>query len=201
MPCIARWPGQITPGSTCDEVASLMDFLPTLAGLSGARLPADLKIDGHDIWPLLTEEPGTRSPYEVFYYYQQSELQAVRSGRWKLVLPRKIRVRNKDQAQNSVKPEPEFRDLPLSLFNLDNDIAETTNLANKYPGKVQQLLEYVETARKDLGDGEKYPGENCRPPGRVENPRLLIEHENPELAQRFYKKFAEECRKSGKRVP
>ncbi len=198
VPCIARWPGRITAGSTCDEVASLMDFHPTLAGLSGAELPTDCILDGHDIWPLLKGKPGARSPYEVFYYYQQSKLEAVRSGRWKLVLPRKIRVRKQTKGEGQSQPEWEFVDLPLSLFDLDKDIGETTNLAAQNPDVVKELLKHVEKARNDLGDGKEHPGKNCRLPGRVENPRLLIPHDNPEYAARYYQKFAEECRKNRK---
>ena len=65
VPMIARWPGRIPAGGTCNELSSTMDFLPTFAALSGGLLSAN-KIDGHDITPLLTGTKGAASPYEVF---------------------------------------------------------------------------------------------------------------------------------------
>jgi arylsulfatase A-like enzyme len=64
-----------------------MDLLPTFARLAGATLPKDRIIDGRDVWPLLSGRPDARSPHAAFYYYYMDQLQAVRSGRWKLHLP------------------------------------------------------------------------------------------------------------------
>jgi arylsulfatase A-like enzyme len=195
VPCIARWPGRIPSRSSCDEVASLMDFLPTFGSLAGAKVPTDRIIDGHDIWPLLSGQTGAKSPYEAFYYYRESRLQAVRSEEWKLVLPRRERVRRNTAGQDS-PPKPEYMDLPLSLFNLKEDIGETTNLAEQHPGIVKELMSHVERARIDLGDGEEHPGKNCRPPGTVKNNRLLIEHENPEDSIKLLRRlYSEECEK------
>ena len=80
-----RWPGQIPAGRTCDELLSTIDLLPTIARLIGGKLPAN-KIDGEDRWPLIAGQPGAK-PRETFYYYAGDELQAVRSGPWKLHLP------------------------------------------------------------------------------------------------------------------
>src|SRR5262249_5419822 len=61
-PCIMRWPGKIPPGSVCHEVAMTIDLLPTLAKLASAPLP-DHQMDGLDIWPLISAQPGARSPH------------------------------------------------------------------------------------------------------------------------------------------
>jgi len=60
--CLARYPGRIPAGSACDEPAMTMDVLPTLARLTGAKLP-DHKIDGRDIWPLLSRNKDAKSPH------------------------------------------------------------------------------------------------------------------------------------------
>lgn len=65
-----------------------MDLLPTFAKLAGTEPPQDRVIDGKDIWPLLVCQEGTKSPHEAFYYYQMDQLQAVKSGKWKLHLPK-----------------------------------------------------------------------------------------------------------------
>jgi arylsulfatase A-like enzyme len=193
---IAKWPKRIEPGSSCDEVASIMDILPTFALLAGTKAPADRIIDGHDIWPLLSGQPGAKSPYDAFFYYRGSQLQAVRSGRWKLVLPRKEEAARANNKKAETPPEPEFIAIPLSLFDLEKDIGETTNLTGQYPDIVKKLLAHVEKAREDLGDGEKSPGMKCRSPGSVENNRLLIEHDDPEESKKFlFRLYDERCQK------
>src|SRR5262249_29276340 len=93
MPCLMKWPGRIPAGRVCRELCTTMDLLPTVAGRVGGRLP-DHAIDGQDIWPLLSGQEGAKSPHEAFYYYADSELQAVRSGDWKLHLPHRYLVVN-----------------------------------------------------------------------------------------------------------
>ncbi|MDX9973445.1 MAG: sulfatase, partial [FCB group bacterium] len=83
-PCVMRWPGIIPAGSVCGEFATAMDILPTFAQVAGGSAPTDRVIVGHDILPLMTGAAGAVSPYDVFYYYAQEGLQAVRSGKWKL---------------------------------------------------------------------------------------------------------------------
>ena len=87
VPLLACWPGHIPAASMCREVVSAMDFLPTIAGLTGARLPSDVLLDGHDVTSLLCAVDGARSPTEEFLYYAKSgDLTAMRSGPWKLFL-------------------------------------------------------------------------------------------------------------------
>src|SRR5690606_10758849 len=86
VPCLMSWPGRIPAGSVCDELSSTMDLYPTLVALAGGS-PDGVKRDGHDISPLIFGEEGAASPWEVFAYYHLDQLQAVRSGPWKLFLP------------------------------------------------------------------------------------------------------------------
>lgn len=167
VPFIARWPGRIPAGRVCAEVATLMDLLPTLAKLAGAEPPADRRIDGRDIWLLLSAAPGARTPHEAFYYYWGRELQAVRSGPWKLHFP-----------HTYPKPSPPGRDgrpgryaqleIGRALFNLDRDVGETRDLAAEHPDVVRRLEALAEIARADLGDtATKREGSGVRPPGRL----------------------------------
>ncbi|MCK4750779.1 MAG: sulfatase, partial [Bacteroidales bacterium] len=137
-PCIVRFPGKIPADKTCNEIATTMDLLPTFAGLAGTKPPADRIIDGRNIWPLMAGEKNAKSPHKAFYYYQIDQLQAVRSGPWKLHLPLKTKRRNWG------KPIPNS---PLQLYNLDSDIAEKNNVADKNPDVVKRLLTLAEKAR------------------------------------------------------
>lgn len=154
-PCIMRWPGHIPSGSTCSEVATMMDIYPTLAHFAGAKVPTDRIIDGKDIRPLMTGEKDAKSPYDAFFYYRSEQLQAVRSGRWKLILEHK---------------EPETKStIPQSLYDLKTDIGETTDVSAKHPKVVAMLLAMADRCREDLGDGiTKVKGKNRRPCGRVD---------------------------------
>ena len=160
VPCVVRWPGKVPAGKTCDELAITMDLLPTFAKLAGAKPPGDRIIDGRDIWPLLSGAAGARTPHEAFYYYYRDQLQAVRSGKWKLHLPRT----DKKGGQTSK--------LATKLFDLDADIAEANDRAAENPDVVKRLLALADKARADLGDRDK-PGANQRPAGMVVTPKPL----------------------------
>ncbi len=163
-PCLMWWPGHIPAGKTCSEMAITMDLLPTFAALAGASLPVDRTIDGKNIWPLMSGKPNAKSPHEAFYYYQIDQLQAVRSGKWKLHLPLKEKKKNWG--------EPDL-DVPLQLYDLEADIAESNNLADRHPEVVERLLKLAERAKLDLGDTE-IPGLNTRPAGWLVSPKPLL---------------------------
>ncbi len=160
VPCVMRWPGKIPAGATCGELCTTMDFLPTFARLAGTEPPQDRILDGHDVRPLISGQPGAKSPYEAFYYYYLEQLQAVRSGKWKLYLPLENKWRS---FRGDTEP------CPAELYDLVADLGETTNLVDKHPDVVQRLLGLAEKARQDLGDLGR-PGKNQRPAALVENP-------------------------------
>ncbi len=163
-PCIVWWPGRIPPGKTCNELAATMDLLPTFARLAGTKPPIDRVIDGRDIWPLMAGRKRAKSPHEAFYYYQIDQLQAVRSGRWKLHLPLKMKKRNWGKG---------IPDTPLQLYDLKADIGETNNVADEHGEVVKRLLALAEKAREDLGDVNR-KGKNQRPAGWADSPKPLI---------------------------
>jgi arylsulfatase A-like enzyme len=168
-PCLMRWPGQIPAGAVCREPAMTIDILPTVARLAGARLP-DLPIDGRDIWPLASAQPGARSPHEAYYFFWDRHLQAVRSGRWKLHLPHAYRTLGGRPGGSGGKPAPYTQaQTPLALFDLAEDPGETNDVAGRHPDVVQRLKALAERAREDLGDSDtKQTGKGVRPPGRAD---------------------------------
>jgi arylsulfatase A len=169
-PFIARWPGKIPAGRVCDELAGTIDVLPTMAKLIGADLPTDRIIDGKDIWPLLAGEPGAKTPHDAYFYYWGDELQAVRSGKWKLHFPHTYPKPNPPGQGGKPGPYKQMK-TGTELYDLDADRGETTDVAAKHPEVVSRLQALAERCREDLGDsatGQK--GKNVRPPGRVEGP-------------------------------
>ncbi len=164
VPCVVRWPDHIPAGTSCDEIATTMDLLPTFAHLAGTAAPQDRVIDGRDVWPLLSGRAGAKSPHEAFYYYYMDQLQAVRSGRWKLHLATEAKRANLKGDTTPAEAE---------LYDLVADIGETKNVAADHADVVQQLLRLAEAAREDLGDGSRI-GKNQRPAGRVTDPKPQV---------------------------
>jgi arylsulfatase A-like enzyme len=136
-PCIARWPGRVPAGTVCPQVCSTIDLLPTFAQLAGAKLPADRVIDGKDIWPLMSGTPGAKSPHKAFFYYRGNNLEAVRSGKWKLRRGKKT-----------------------ELYDLEADISEANNVAAEHPGIVKRLTYIMKEFDRELKA-------NARPPGKA----------------------------------
>jgi arylsulfatase A len=167
VPFVARWPGRIPRGSRGDLPAMTIDLLPTLAALAAAPVPTDRVIDGRDIWPLLSNQKGAQAPHEVLSFYWGTELHAVRSGKWKLHLPHPYQ--SFEAAGNDGAPGKYVRkEIELSLFDLEKDPGERTNVAAENPDVVRKLSDYAERARDDLGDSlTKRTGRNVRPAGRM----------------------------------
>jgi arylsulfatase A-like enzyme len=167
-PGIFRWPGRIPAGAVCNELALTLDLLPTLTAYAGASAPSDRIIDGKDIRPLLEGNPGAKSPHEAFYYYWGNELQAVRSGNWKLHFPHGYRTLEAGGGKGGKPSRYSQRKIELSLFELDADPGETADVAGKHPEVVERLKTLAEQAREDLGDSaQKRAGKNVRPAGRL----------------------------------
>lgn len=152
VPFIARWPGRIPAGTTCDEMAMTIDILPTVCKLTGAKLPKG-KIDGKDIWPLLAGEKGAKTPHEALYFYWNTKLHAVRSGNWKLYFPHAYRTLDGAPGGKDGKPAVyKTAQCGLELYNLETDLSERTNVAAQHPEIVERLQALAEKMRKDLGD-------------------------------------------------
>ena len=166
VPCLMRWPGRIPANTACDTPAMTIDVLPTIAKLINASLPKH-PIDGRDIWPLMANEANAKSPQEAYYFYWGNELQAVRSGPWKLHFDHAYRSLNgKPGGKDGVPAKYENLTIKQSLFNLDDDPGETQNLADQHPEVVQQLMALANQARSELGDG-KQRGSGVRSAGVV----------------------------------
>jgi len=139
VPLIVRWPGHIPAGSICDQMASMMDFFPTLANISGAKIPADRIIDGHDIFSLMSNK-NAKSPYDfLFYYGRDGELAAIRKGKWKLhFLEPSEKWASKQPIIEALLNTKPTTPLPW-LYNLSSDIGETHNVTDSNQKIVRQL--------------------------------------------------------------
>ena len=163
VPCVMRYPGVIPPGTVCREMATQMDFLPTLARFAGASL-STRAIDGKDITDLLLAKPGASSPHEKFFYYVGDRLHAVRSGKWKLKVPTVLA----EEFAGYLQIENPDTEIPRALYDLEADPAEQKSVLAHHPEVAERLQAMIESAREDLGDARrKVTGKNVRPVGKV----------------------------------
>ncbi len=149
VPALAWWPGTVPSGSSSDELATTMDLLPTFAAIGGGEVPSERVLDGRDISHILLAEPDARSPHAAFFYFHEVQLQAVRSGKWKL-----------------------FKETG-ELYDLNADIRETRDMSELHPEVAQRLRMHLESAAADLGDGAANCPQ-CRPVGVVEEATALL---------------------------
>ncbi len=134
VPAIVRWPGKIAPGRESDATITTMDIFPTVLELAGAKMFSD--VDGVSIAThLLQEQPV---PERVLFWEhvdnRGNHHDAVRDGKWKLVLP---------AGQKEA-----------SLFNLEKDIQESHNIASRNPRRVASMLEKLNAWKTDVDPGD-----------------------------------------------
>jgi len=162
VPFIVRSPGLVPAGKVCDEIIGDVDMLPTFARLAGVDVPADRAIDGKDMLGLMRGQRGASGALARYYYYD-THLQAVRSGKWKLILPRPKCppwLSDEGLAKNWRGRDVEKIAEP-QLYDLEHDIGETTDVAAQHRKIVERLLGLAETVRRDIGDYNQI-GQNAR---------------------------------------
>ncbi len=135
VPLVVRWPGVIQPGTVCHEPTSTIDLLPTLCQVAGAALPPDQPLDGDSLVPLFDDPSSTLGRDALYFHYphyhHSRPAGAIRAGDWKLI---------------------EFFDGTASeLYNLKDDLGETTNLAQKFPERATQLQSQLARWRQEVG--------------------------------------------------
>ena len=167
VPCVMRLPGTIPAGSVSEQLASTIDLLPTIAALTGARLP-EREIDGVDLTAQLAG--GVEPVRREYWYYYGRDLCAVRRDHWKLVLPHDYRSYVGVEPGEDGFPGPYAKGrAALALYDLATDPGETTDVAAGHPEVVAELERLAARARAELGDRiTGAEGAGVRPLGRLE---------------------------------
>ena len=151
-----RWPGHIPAGTDTWDMLMTIDLFPTIAKLVGAELPKH-KLDGLDVWPIISRQPGAKNPHEAYwFYYEVNELQAVTSGdgRWKLQMPHTYQtLAGKPGGKGGVPVPYAHRKIEKEeLYDLVHDIGETTDVVRQHPDIVARLeAEAGKSARRFRG--------------------------------------------------
>ncbi len=134
-PGLACWPGKLQVGEVQTPM-SAVDWMPTLCALAGVKPSGDLKWDGMDIWPMLTQSGSSLPPRTIYSAGVGFRSQMVRHGDWKLI------VTNADGKKSKAGQE--------ELFNLASDLSEAKNLAGEMPEKVAEMKQRLaDVSRRD----------------------------------------------------
>ena len=171
VPCVVQWPGKIGPGRTIEAPAMTIDLLPTIAEITGADLPPN-PIDGTDMSDLLLDPDKYEQHHDAYYfYYKSNELHGILSGdgRWKMYLPHVYRSLNGRVGTDDGLPiDYDQNEIGHELYDLENDISETRNVAADHPEIIEALMVHAEEARSTLGDAlTDRTGSENRPMGTV----------------------------------
>ena len=127
VPAVARWPGHIQAGWTSDELVAGMDLLPTIMDIVGIDIPTHRKLDGMSIKDHLLNQADLPTR-RIFFGYEPKLGTAMRDGHWKM------------QTKEDL----------VELYDLSKDIKETTNLADKYPERTQEMKAAIDKWRLEV---------------------------------------------------
>ena len=130
IPYLVRWPGKIKSGQVNDLIFYQPDVLPTLADLTGAKKPKD--IDGISFLPTLLNK-GLQQKHEMLYWEFRSQI-AVRHNNWKAI---------------QTKPNRAWE-----LYDLNKDISETTNVAEKNPDLLAKMKLFAKASHEPVITGK-----------------------------------------------
>ena len=130
VPMVVRWPGKIRPGTKSAHAAAHYDVLATLAEIAGTERRDDT--DGTSFVPTLLSSLGQKEPEYLFWDFAGYGGQlAVRMGKWKGI-------------KQDVRKNP---DAPAELYDLENDISESRNVAKDYPAIAARIERIMLEAR------------------------------------------------------
>jgi arylsulfatase A-like enzyme len=146
--CVMKFPGRIEEGTVSQKMLCTLDVLPTLAHLAGADLPEN-EIDGKNVWDLAVNKKGAANPHKYYPFSTGGRLEGVLSGdgRWKLHLPHGYRTLVKPGNDGKPGKYKQAR-IELSLFDMEKDPFETTNVINEHPEIAAKLKGLAEEHKK-----------------------------------------------------
>ncbi|NQT16916.1 MAG: N-acetylgalactosamine 6-sulfatase (GALNS), partial [Planctomycetes bacterium] len=153
VPWIVSWPARLTGGATCPVPICSIDILPTTLAAAGVPAPDDTMLDGKNILPALERETDTLHEHLFWSSGGREGKWAVRSGKWKLVARKDL----------------------VELFDLEADLGETTDLAERSPRKVVKLTRlydaWLDQMAEPLHGGGKRWDPNAPPSKRKKKNR------------------------------
>lgn len=173
-PFIMKYPNKLKAGQEIKVPVMAIDILPTIAELTGAKLPEKI-IDGKSAWKVITGESKEPVQEAYFFYYRVNEMFGVRYGKWKLYFPHRYRTMDGQEPGKDGEPG-KYRMIDMEeieLYDVENDISETQNVASEHPEVVEKIKLLANDMRTRLGDSLlDLEGTETREPGRLNEEAL-----------------------------
>lgn len=159
VPCIMSYPKIIPKNIVSEQLLTSLDILPTLCELTGAPLPVK-KIDGISVMPVLRGEIMPELDERPFFYHSDNNVLAVRQGKWKYIDEHEAWWILDTPGQDGVNGKYRKENISASLFDMDNDFAESNNLLSQYPEQAKRMKTLLNEFKKQI-IVEKRPAGCC----------------------------------------
>jgi len=142
---IMKYPARLEGNKQSTKALMTIDLLPTLCYLANVPLP-QTEIDGKNVWDLISGKPDAVNPHTYYAFTNNSEFQAIMSGdgKWKLHLPHNYRTMSEIKGKDGMPGKYKQEHIDLSLFDMENDPYETTNVLDQHPEVVEHLLQLAD---------------------------------------------------------
>jgi arylsulfatase A len=156
VPFIFCYPDRSPGELTWNEQSSIIDIFPTISNLTRSPLPK-VKIDGIDLWPVLSNMEKILRARKVYYYYLGNQLVAVRQGDWKLYMPHQYTAVI-EPGKDGKPGKQEIRNTELALYNLESDPSETNDVVTGNLELVAKLKALIENYDKEVEQNKRPAG-------------------------------------------
>lgn len=142
---IFKYPAKLKGKQQSERTMMTIDLLPTLCHIAGVPLP-ETEIDGKNVWDIISQKKGAENPHAYYAFTNGQNFEAVISGdgKWKLHLPHNYRTMTDIKGKDGMPGKYDYSaKIELSLFDMENDPYETTNVIEKYPEAAKKLQEFA----------------------------------------------------------
>ena len=152
VPSIIKFPNGLKPRIISEPVMGI-DWMPTFASITDSKLSKN-KIDGKNIWPLLSGETNKSPHKKLYFYYRVNELHSIRMNEWKIHFTRTYRSLNGKIGGEDGMPVKYDMNLieKNELYNLKDDPEERNNVYDNFPEIALEMEKLGRKAREELGD-------------------------------------------------
>lgn len=148
--CIMRYPSEIKAGAVSKRTFCSIDLLPTVAQLAGAAPPKN-PVDGKNVWDFIKGKPDAANPHEYYAFSTGRVFEGVFSGdgRWKLHLPHGYRTLV-EAGKDGMAGKYRQASIELSLFDMEADPFETTNVIDRFTEVAARMKGYAERHKQEF---------------------------------------------------
>ncbi len=145
---IMKYPAELKGQQENVHTILTIDLLPTLCHIANVPLP-ESEIDGKNVWDLIAGKEDAKNPHDYYAFTNNSNFEAVMSGdgKWKLHLPHNYRTLADNNGKDGIPGKYKQEKIELSLFDMQNDPFETTNVIQENPKIAEKLLDFAKAHR------------------------------------------------------